>query len=65
MPDNVEMLEEKKKKRKKSSIVSLVFFITSILSSAFLIYNIFRLSGIETLIRYIVIGILIIVDIVL
>lgn len=64
MESDIEVLEEGKKKRKISSIVALVFFIISLITSFYLIYNIFLLIGIEDLIRYIVIGILILIDLI-
>ena len=67
MSEEIEVLDETKKtknKRKKSSIVALIFFIISLVASGYLIYNILRLSGIEDLIRYIVIGILALIDLI-
>ena len=63
MDDNDEILDKNSnKKRKKSSIVVLIFFIISLITSGFLIYNIFILNSIEDLIRYIVMGVLILID---
>ncbi len=59
-----DIIELREKKRKKSSIVSLVFFIISLITSGYLIYNIFLLNGIENLIRYIIIGILLLIDLI-
>ena len=56
---------ETTEKKPKIRIVLLIFLILAILASGFLIYEIFLLSSIETLIRYIVIGILILIDVVL
>lgn len=67
MSEEIEVLDETKKtqnKRKKSSIVALIFFIISLVASGYLIYNILRLSGIEDLIRYIVIGVLALIDLI-
>ena len=67
MSEEIEVLDETKKtqnKRKKSSIVALIFFIISLVASVYLIYNILRLSGIEDLIRYIVIGVLALIDLI-
>ena len=67
MSEEIEVLDEAKKtqnKRKKSSIVALIFFIISLVASGYLIYNILRLSGIEDLIRYIVIGVLALIDLI-
>lgn len=68
MKENIEVLEEgsnKKKRRKISSVVALIFFLISLLSSGFLIYNIFKLDGVEDLIRYIAMGILLFIDLIL
>ena len=54
-----------KPKRKKSSIVALIFFIIALITSGFLIYNIFQLNGIEDKIRYIIIGTLLLIDLIL
>jgi len=43
----------------------IILVIISLLSSFFAIYEIFLLSGIETLIRYIVIGVLILIDLII
>ena len=56
---------ETTEKKPKIRIVLLIFLILAILASGFLIYEIFLLSSIETLIRFIVIGILILIDVVL
>lgn len=68
MKENIEVLQEdsiKKKKRKISSVVALIFFFIALLSSVFLIYNIFKLNGIEDLIRYIAIAVLLLIDLIL
>ena len=59
--------EELKELERKSKLrfLAAVFFIISIAVSGFLIYEIFLLTGIETLIRYIVIGILVFIDLIL
>lgn len=61
------MAKEKETKEKKSKlkVVLIIFVILSLLTSGFAIYEIFLLSSIENLIRYIVIGILILVDFIL
>lgn len=70
MSENFENIEEiretreSRNKRKKSSIVALVFFIIALVASGYLIYNIFLLNSIENLIRYIAIGILMLVDLI-
>ena len=53
---------EMKEKKPKIRIVLFIFFILALLTSGFAIYEIFLLSSIETLMRYIVIGILILID---
>ncbi len=68
MKEKIEILEEpsqEKKKRKKSSVVALIFFMVSIISSGFLIYNIFKLNGVEDTIRYIAMGALVLIDFIL
>ena len=67
MEKEVEILgeENKKEKRKISSIFVLLFFIVALGCSGYLIYNILLLSGIENTIRYIVIGILAFIDLLL
>ena len=54
--------KETKEKKSKLHIILYFFLILALLTSAFAIYEIFLLSSVETLIRYIVIGILIIID---
>ena len=56
---------EIEEKKPKIRIVLLIFLILALLTSGFLIYEIFLLSSIETLIRYIVIGILLLIDLIL
>ena len=56
---------EMKEKKPKIRIVLFIFFILALLTSGFAIYEIFLLSSIETLMRYIVIGILILIDFIL
>ncbi len=63
MSDNFE--NRNKPKRKKSSIVALIFFIIALGLNFFFIYNIYMLDGIENNIRYIIIGILLIIDLIL
>lgn len=68
MTKEIEVLDEeengkkKKKKKKLSTKIILFIFLISLITSGFLIYNIFKLSGIENVIRYIIIGILGIID---
>ena len=56
---------EREEKKPKIRIVLLIFLILALLTSGFLIYEIFLLSSIETLIRYMVIGILLLIDLIL
>ena len=56
---------EKVKSRKLLSLIIKIFSIIALGASIFAIYEIFLLSSIENLIRYIVIGILILIDIVI
>ena len=67
MAKDIEVLDEgeKKGKRKISSIIVLLFFIISLCCSGYLIYNILLLSGIEDLIRYIVIAVISLIDLAL
>lgn len=60
-----EIENEEKIKKPKIRIVLSIFLIIAIACSAFAIYEIFLLSSIETLLRYIVMGILILIDVVL
>ena len=66
MDEDIEVLDSnetiKKEKRKVSSIIVLILFIISLIASGFLIYNILLLDGIENLIRYLVIGVLGLID---
>lgn len=67
MDKDIEILgeNETKEKRKISSIIVLLLFIIALGCSGYLIYNILLLSGIENMIRYIVIGILGFTDLIL
>ena len=67
MDKDIEILgeNETKEKRKISSIIVLLLFIIALGCSGYLIYNILLLSGIENMIRYIVIGILGFIDLIL
>ena len=56
---------ERVKSRKLLSLIIKIFSIIALGASIFAIYEIFLLSSIENLIRYIVIGILILIDIVI
>ena len=53
------------KKKPKGWLIYTIFFIISIITSVFAIYEILLLSSIENLIRYLVIAILIIIDLIL
>ena len=57
--------ENEVKEKKTVKITVLVFFILSLITSIFAIYEIFLLSSIEDLIRYIIIGILVLIDFIL
>ena len=57
-----EEIEDIKEKRKLSAYFTMIFFIISLLSSGFLIYNILLFEGIEDMIRYIAIGIFAFID---
>lgn len=60
-----ELDEEKAPKRSKVlRMVLVVLFLISLGTSGYLIYNLFLLTGIEDIIRYIVIGILIVIDLI-
>ena len=59
------MQNEKVKSRKLLSFIIKLFSIIALGASIFAIYEIFLLSSIEDLIRYIVIGVLILIDIVI
>lgn len=69
--EKVEKKEAKKEKKNKKENKSLFFIILSIVvflalgASGFLIYELFLLSSIETTLRYIVIGVLALIDILL
>ncbi len=56
---------ETREKKNKLNIVLSIFLIIAILASGFSIYEIFLLSSIETFIRYIIIGVLVVIDIIL
>ena len=53
---------ETREKKSKLRIILYIFLVLALLASAFAIYEIFLLSSIETLIRYIIIGILALID---
>ena len=67
MEKDVEIIgeNEKKSKRKISSIFVVLFFLLSLGCSGYLIYNILLLSGIEDTLRYIVIGVISFIDLIL
>ena len=56
---------EEKEKKTKISIVLLLFLIISLIASGFCIYELSLLSSIETTLRYVVMGILILIDLLL
>ena len=60
-----EIETETSKKKSKIRIVLYIFFVIALLTSAFAIYEIFLLSSIETLIRYIIMVVLILIDFIL
>ena len=60
-----ELENETREKKSKIKIVLSIFLIIALACSIFAIYEIFLLSSIETLIRYIVIGVLIFIDLIL
>lgn len=64
MAKEIEELEEEKKPKRSRvlCIILVILFLISLGTSGYLIYNLFLLTGIEDVIRYIVIGILIIID---
>lgn len=57
--------DREKKKRPILKIVLLILTILSLLSSCFAIYEIFSLQSIENMIRYIVIGVLALIDLII
>lgn len=58
-------MQMEKKKKGKNRLPVLIIFILTLVASVFAIYNIFLLDSIENLIRYIVIGIFIVIDLLL
>ena len=65
MTKEIEELEEEKPKRSKILCTILVIlFLIALGTSGYLIYNLFLLTGIEDIVRYIVIGILIVIDLI-
>ena len=56
---------ETRERKPRMNLVLSIFLIIAILASGFAIYEIFLLNSIETLIRYIIIGVLILIDVVL
>ena len=52
----------KKNKKKSKGFITILFFIISLFTSLFAIYEIYLLNSIENLIRYIVIGLLVLID---
>ncbi len=64
MAKELDALEEEKvpKRSKVLCTILVILFLISLGTSGYLIYNLFLLTGIEDIIRYIVIGILILVD---
>ena len=58
------MDNEEVERKSRVRFIALVFFIIAAITSGFLIYEIYLLSGIEDLIRYILMGVLIFIDVV-
>ena len=56
---------EPRERKRKFRFVLYIFLVLALLTSAFAIYEIFLLSSIENVLRYIVIGILIFIDLIL
>lgn len=54
--------EEKKKLKKPIRIIKNIFSVANILSMAFLIYSIYLINGIETEIRFVVMGVILIIN---
>ena len=63
--DNIEIMGENKEKRKVPGLVILIFWLVSALASSYFIYNILLLDGIENLLRFVTIIVLLIIDIIL
>lgn len=57
--------DKTQKKNKKTLIIDIIFVLLTIISSAFLIYTLTLLGPIEKTIRYIIIGIIILFDLIL
>ncbi len=53
-----EIQKKEKKQKKKSLIIDIFFIILSVLSSAYLIYNLLLLTPIEKVLRYVIIGLI-------
>ncbi len=53
---------EENKKKSKNRVIILLLFIFTLLASFFAIYNIYLLNSIENMIRYIIMGILLFID---
>ncbi len=64
--DTKEVKNESEKTKKPIGLIILwIFVIAAFAASGFLIYELFLLSAIETLLRYIVIGVLLLIDLIL
>ena len=57
--------DREKKRRPILKIVLLILTTISLISSAFAIYEILSLQSIENLIRYIVVGVLVLIDLII
>lgn len=57
--------KDTKEKRAKLGIILYFFLLLALISSAFAIYEIFLLSSIENTLRYIIMGILVVIDLIL
>ena len=65
MKDKEKTKDKEPKKKKKTLIVDIIFVLLTVLSSAFLIYSLTLLGSIEVVLRYIVIGIIALFDLIL
>ena len=65
MKDNDKVKDKEPKKKKKTLIIDIIFVLLTVLSSAFLIYSLTLLGSIEIVLRYIVMGIIALFDLIL
>ena len=65
MKDKDKTKEKEPKKKKKTLILDIIFVLLTVLSSAFLIYSLTLLGSIEIILRYIIIGIIALFDLIL